>query len=286
MNAPLSRADALLERWTAATARPVPAFAGDTRHRRRRGRVLALILASVVIAGAIVGTLAVGAILQRPDDRRPSAQLANAAARAIATAPGVRYALTIAPRSQDEAPATLNASGMIDFRRGRFSGSADGGDAGAPMLFFGGPARGAVIVADGLFVQAEGAPWVHVPDVSPQLMMLMDPVALSDAFKAVMDSSEVDPDVRFAPCASGTCRVISLSASAQGLDAAAKVMFGSAAQEPPPDLQPPSIELLIDPVSSFPVRMTTMLQAGPTTITVTLDATRLDPVPLVSPPIP
>ncbi len=286
MSAPKNRADGLLETWRTATARPTPAFVAPLRRRRLPIRVALVALAIVLIMSAIVGALAVGGFFQRSVDRDPPTQLAASAVQAIANAPGVRYSLTIAVHfGNGDGPSILDTSGVIDFHQHRFSGTADGGG-GAPMLLFGGPTSGAVIVAGEMFVQVEGQPWERVPEMSPQLANLTDAAALSNALRLVLDASEMDRAVRFAPCGTETCRVIALSAPVQTLFDAEVLLLGTAVQPPPPDLGPTEVELLIDPSSGFPVRMDTSITAGPTTTIVSLQLARLDPVPPISAPLP
>jgi hypothetical protein len=234
----------------------------------------------------VLATLAIGAFVQKQRDSIPSTKLADSAARAIAAAPGVQFKFTISTKDGAGNGIGTNAAGVIDFSRRRFSGTADGGSSGAPMLLFGGPSRGAVIVADGLFVQTEGQPWVHVQDSNPQLDALMDPGRLSRAFQDVLDSSAIDPAIRFTPCGAESCRMITLSAPPQALFDAETLLFGSSGQTPPADFGPTTVELLIDPSSGFPVGMDTTLKAGSTTTQVSLELARLDPAPSVSPPIP
>jgi hypothetical protein len=285
MNAPETRADELLKTWAEATARPVPDFVGASRSRRYGGRTLALALVLVVLVLVVLGTLVIGSIGQNSRDTVPSTQLADSAVRAIATAPGVQFKLTISTQDGAGNSAATNAAGVIDFSRGRFSGTADGGTSGTPMLLFGGPTHGGVIVADGLFVQTEGQPWVHVPDSNPQLEAFMDPSRSSRAFQGVLDASAIDPAIRFAPCGARSCRVITVSAPPQAFFDAETLMFGSSGQTPPADFGSTTIELLIDPATGFPVRMDTTLNAGSTTTDVSLELVRLDPVPSISPPV-
>jgi hypothetical protein len=285
MSTPRSRADELLETWMTATARPTPEFLGVSRHPRHPGRALVLVLALLAFVLVVIGTLAIGAFLRSQRDRLPSTQLGESAAQAIASAPGVQYTLTISTQYAD-GNSSIDASGVIDFLKGRFSGTADGGGGRGPMLLFGGPSSGAVIVADSLFVQTEGQPWVHVPDANPQLGAFMDPVKVSRAFKSVLDSSEIDQEIRFKACGTESCRVITLSASPQALFDAETLMLGYSGQTPPADFGSTNIELLIDPSSGFPVQMETTLKAGATTTQVSLELRWLDPVPSISPPIP
>ena len=174
---------------------------------------------------------------------------------------------------------------MIDFAKGRFSGMADGGGGGAPMLLFGGPSNGRVIIADGLFVQTEEQPWVHVADASSQLDVFTDRVRLSQAFRSIIESSVIDGGIRFEPCGAESCRVILLTARPKALFDAESLILGVTDQVPPADFEPTTIQLLIEPSSGFPVRIDTTLMAGLTTTRVTLELERLAPVPSISPPI-
>ena len=285
MTAPRNRSDELLEAWTRATARPIPAFVGQTRHPRRLTWVALVAIAIVIILGAVLGALAIGNCLHQSHDQDPPAQLAAAAVQAVATAPGVRYSLTI-DTHYVEGTLSLDSSGVIDFQQHRFSGTADGGGGSASMLLFGGPSAGAVIVADGLFVQTEGRPWVHVPQMDPQLGPFMDRVALSNTLRTIVDSSVIDPAVQFAPCGTETCRVLAMSTPAKALFDAGTLLEGPTGQAPPHDLGTTDIKLLVDPSSGFPVRMDTSITAGLTTTVLSLQLTRLDPVPSIAPPVP
>src|SRR6185369_13004980 len=113
----------------------------------------------------------------------------------------------------------------------------------------------------------------------------LDPVRLSHALQAVVDSSAVDPAIRARQCGAETCRVISLSAPPSVLLDAEASMLGVDSQPPPADFGPTAIELLID-ASGFPVRMDVTLEDGSTTTPIGLELARLDPVPTIFPPIP
>jgi len=283
MSTPTNRTDDLLDRWMAATARPTPDFLGVLARRRRPARALVLVVAAFALMLVTLATLTVGALLQKQKADVPSAELADSAASAIAAAPGVRFTLTMASRFPD-GTSTMDTSGTIDFEDRRFSGTADGGGGGAPMILFGGPSSGAVIVADGLFVQTEGGPWVHVPDVDPHLAAFMDQDKLSRAFHDILDSSTIDPAIRFKQCGTESCRVITLAAPPKALYDAGTEVLGSDIQTPPDDFGPTTVELLIDPLSGFPVRMDTTLNAGSTATDVSLELERLDPAPSIAPP--
>ena len=284
MSAPRNRADELTEAWTNATARPVPAFA-PRASRRRSMTAAAVIISIVVIVGTVVGALAIGGYLRRPVKLDNPADIATSVAQAIATAPGVRYSLVIATHYED-GTLRLDASGEIDFQGGRFSGTADGGGGGAMMQLFGGPSNGAVVIADGLFVQTDGGPWVKVDGQGTALDKLLDPAALSNAIKGAIDASEIDPVDRSGRCGSATCRIVRLSIPAGALIDVEEALLESGHQPPPPDLGPTTVDLFVDPSSGFPARMTTQIVAGTTTTVVTLDLTRLDPAPTISAPIP
>jgi len=279
MSAPSTRADELLEAWTKATDRPVPAFIGVPRRRPTKTAVIFIVIGLVA---ALLGALAVGNYIRRSDQDPPD-KLAHAVVQAIATAPGIHYSLTIV---MDADHPGIDSSGVIDFQRRRFSGTADGGTDGSSMLLFGGPSSGGVIVADGLFVQTEGAPWVHMPETDPHLDWVMDRLGLSNALKSIFDASRIDPVISFAPCGTERCRVIALVTPAKALFDAEALLFDTGGQSPPPDLKPTNVELLIDPSSGFPVRMDTSIKAGSTTTVVSLELSRLDPVPSISPPVP
>ena len=62
------------------------------RTRLALAGVAVLVLAALVAAVMLVG----GGDRKAPLDTTPSAELADGAARALATAPGMRYALTVA----------------------------------------------------------------------------------------------------------------------------------------------------------------------------------------------
>ena len=203
------------------------------------------------------------------------------ALNAIATAPGVRYSLSI----DSGLNGGIDSKGEIDFEGGRFSGTADGGAAGASMLLSGGPTHGAVILADGLFVKTEEGPWERQPDETPFFHPLIDRTGLSKALATSFGASQIDPAVRVAPCGAETCQVVGLGLPQGALVGLASFVFAERASEPPPDLAPVTLDLYMDP-SGFPVRMETRITAGPTVTTVTLQLARLDPPPLIAPPIP
>jgi hypothetical protein len=241
-----------------------------------------LIFVVIALVAALLAALVVGTLLRRHDQDPPD-KLADAVVQAIATAPGIHYSLMI---NKDADHPGIDSSGVIDFERRLFSGIANGGTDGSPMLFFGGPSRGSVVVADGLFVQTEGAPWVHMPETNPQLDWVMDRLGLSNALRRIFDESVIDPAIRFAPCGTERCRVIALTTPAKALFDAQAMLFDAGGQSPPADLLPTKVQLLIDPSSGFPARVDASVQAGSTTTVVSLELSRLDPVPTISPPVP
>jgi hypothetical protein len=287
MTTPRNRADDRIAAWTAATDRPIPAFAGRSPRRRGTGRLVVLTTVAVfILVGLVVGAVLTGGRVQKSTlEMAPSADLAMSAARALATAPGVSYTLTIATTDGGNSLG-IRSSGDIDFEGGRFAGTADSGPDGPFMLLFGGPRSGALVKAGGLFVQTEGGPWVSVPNPNTQLDPFMDPVGMSNALANVLDVSFVDPEVRTAPCGTTTCRQVGVAVPAAALFALEKAFLGDSISPPPPDLQPVVAQALIDPSTGWLVGIETQTAAGTTTIHITLGLTRRDPAPAISPPIP
>lgn len=280
MNTPDRRAEDLMESWMRATAKPVPSFV--RRASRRRPRAAVWIGLAVILAGMMVGVLAIGAYLAAPRGPIAPADLLSRAVKAIGSAPGIDYTLGITT-SENVGPMGLHSTGRIDFLHGRFSGTADRG--AAPfMLLFGGPQSGAVVVADGLFVQTEGGPWERIPNPSSPLDKLTDPVGLATAIQAWIASTRIDSAVRFAPCGTQTCQIVRLTVPPRALFDLAGYVMGTMGT-PPPDLGPFDVDLSVDP-SGFPVRVAAQVTAGATTTAVTLDLVRLDAAPSITPPIP
>jgi hypothetical protein len=281
-------ADELMDAWLSATLRPVPAFVPGAGHRSQPLRAAVIVLAAIVVVAAF-GAIAIGGYLRPTQDQRqpPNAQspaeLAASAARALATAPGVRYALTIAADFGDDT-MHLDSSGEIDFERRRFSGIADGG--GGPMLLFGGPSSGAAVVADGLYVRTGAGSWEHIVDSSSRLDRLTDRDGLSGAVARWMASSQIDPSIHGGSCAAQRCQVVRFAVPAAALSELQAFMVGQGATTPlPTDLAPISVDLYIDS-SGFPVQMETVVTAGATTTAVSLQLSRVDPAPAITPPIP
>lgn len=284
MNAPKPRADDLLEAWTRATAAPTPVFAARPQRRRRGGAVALVAIAVAVLVGLLAGAFVVGQDRNGRQTRDPK-DLAASMAAAIATAPGVRYAVSITTPFNDVG-LSVNSAGVIDFVGGRFSGTADGGGGDAMMLMFGGPTRGAMVhLPDSLYIQTDGGPWERVPDLATFPEVLADRARLSSALEAAIATSQVDPTVRLAQCGAEACQVVAVALSAEALGGLELFVFGDTVTPMPPDLGPVVANLYFDP-TGFPVRMETRFAAGTTVTTVTLQLARLDPAPSIAPPIP
>jgi len=287
MSVSKDRADELLETWAAATDRRVPAFAPRASRRGHPLRAAVIVLAAILVVVAF-GAIAIGGYLKptqdlrQPQDAQSPAELAASSVQALATTPGIRYALTVAVDLGNDT-MHLDSSGEIDLERHRFSGIADG--AGGPMLLFGGPSSGAVVVADGLYVRTGAGPWEHVADPSSAPDRLIDPDGLSGAIARWMASSQIDPTSRGAPCGTQRCQIVRFSVPAIALSELAGFVFGQGATLLPTDLAPISVDLYIDP-SGFPVRVEAQVTAGETTTAVILQLTRVDPAPTITPPIP
>jgi hypothetical protein len=286
MSPPKTRADELIETWLNATARPVPAFTPRPSRRRRPLRVAVIALAAILIVTAF-GVVAIGGFLgprqdvDQPLDARSPAELAASSATAIAEAPGVRYALTVATDFGNGDAMHLDSSGEIDFEKRRFSGIADGG--GGSMLLFGGPSSGAAVVADGIYVRTGAESWQHVADPSSRLDRLIDPVEISGAFARWIASSHIDPTIHGGACGAQRCRIVRISVPPGALSEFQGFVFGQDISPMPSDLAPVSVDLYIDP-SGFPVGLETVVTAGGTTTAVSLQLTRSDPAPTITPP--
>ena len=282
MNAPKPRADDRLDAWARATARPVPAFAPRPKRLPWVRAVSLVVVAAAILLGLVVGAFAFG----RPAEFKTTepTSLAATAAEAIAAAPGVGYSLSIAARSPD-GTIGIDSDGAIDFERRRFSGSALNSPGSLSMLFFGGPNNGALIIADGLFVRTEAGPWERQPAQATPLDAFLDRAQLSKAIASAFARSEIDPEIRVAPCGDTTCQVIGMTLPPAVLARLAVAVFGDSVSDLPPDLVPPHMDLSVDG-SGFPVLLETRVSAGTTTTPITLRLTRLDPAPTIAPPIP
>jgi hypothetical protein len=241
--------------------------------------------AVAVFVGLLVGACGFGGSEASP--AQDPQTLAVSAAQAIATAPGVGYSVSISTNfGGGGGRGGIASNGLIDFETRRFSGMADAGPAGGFMLLFGGPTRGAVIIADGLFVQTEGGPWEAQPPAQRTMLdPFLDQAGLSTAVATAFAVSRFDPAVRTAPCGAETCRVVGLVLPPAALLSLSAYGTGGNLQELPRDLGPVAVDLHING-SGFPVRMETRLTAGPAVTTVTLQLARLDPAPAIAPPIP
>ena len=235
----------------------------------------------------LVGLLVAGCGFGSPETSQVQdpKTLAVTAAQAIATAPGIGYSMSLSTNFGDGGGrGGIASNGLIDFEMRRFSGTADAGPAGGFMLLFGGPTRGAVIIADGLFVQTEGGPWEAQPPAQTTMLdPFLDRAGLSMVVATAFAASRFDPTVRTAPCGAETCRVVGLVLPPAALLGLSAYASGGNPQELPPDLGPVVVDLYLDG-SGFPVRMETRLTAGPAVTTVTLQLARLDQAPAIAPP--
>ena len=261
----------------------------DPVERRQRlpiaGVVIGIVALVLVLVGILVAALAFGVFSTPSGPTRSSQELVQMAPDAIAGAPGLGYRLSIQTNVAGGGLG-LASSGEIDLQGNRFAGSADPGGA-ASMLLFGGPDRGSVVLADGLFVQTEGGPWEAVPiENATPLRLFVDPSALSTAVAGALGQAQVDPDVRTESCAAGTCQVVSLLLPPQVTSDLAAFVSGGQAEPPPVDLRPIEAELWLDPETGFPVRLAAQALAGPTTTRLVLDLERLEPPPAIDPPVP
>jgi hypothetical protein len=276
-----------METWLSATTRPVPAFMPRPSQRRRPLWAAVIVLAAILMVTAL-GVVAIGGYLRptqdpnQPRDAQSPAEIAASSARAIAEAPGVRYALTVAVDFGNDA-AHLDSSGEIDLEKHRLSGIADGG--GGSMVLFGGPSSGAAVVADGLYVRTGAGSWEHIADPSSPLDRLIDPDEISGAVARWIASSQVDPTIRGASCGTQRCQVVRISVPPGALSELQGFVFDQDPTPMPSDLAPISVDLYID-ASGFPVGLETVVTAGDTTTAVSLRLTRLDPAPTITPPIP
>ena len=244
---------------------------------------IALVVLIVLVLLALAGFFSTSTSTSTPT--RSSAELVAMTPDAIAAAPGLRYGLSI-ETTDVRGGQGLASSGEIDLRGNRFAGSADPGRA-ASMLLFGGPNRGSVVLADGLFVQAEGGPWEAVPiENATPLRPIVDPSALSTAIGGALGQAQVDPELRTESCGTGTCQVVSLLLPPRVTSDLVAFVSGGQAEPPPADLMPIEAELWLDSETGFPVRFAAQALAGTTTTRLVLDLERLDPPPSIEAPAP
>jgi hypothetical protein len=231
----------------------------------------------------LVGILAVGGFFTPSDAGRPPAEILGMAPDAVATAPGVRFRLSM----ESEEPGGIqgqNVSGLIDLQAGRFAGDADSGRA-ALMLLFGGPQRGSLVLTDGLFIRSDGGPWEAVPvEDAARLRPFLDPAKLAQALQRSIDLARIDPTVRATECAIGSCLVVGLELPPMITTDLTALMIGEPGQPPPNDLRPIAAELWLDPETGFPVRLAVRIVAGAATTNLVLDLERLDPPPPIVAP--
>ena len=256
----------------------------DRPQRLPINRALLAVLGVVVLVIVLIGALVVGGFFDSPAPTRSPAELAELTPTALAEAPGLGYDLTI---EVGEAGALmgLNSSGLIDLQAGRFSGSADRGQAQG-MLLFGGPDSGSVVLADGLFIQTDDGPWEAVPPANAmQLRAFLDPAAVATVARLAIEGSEIDPATRTTPCGSQACQVVSLTLPTQAIGLVAGQMLGQR-QPAPIDLLPVKAELWLDQDTGFPRRVAVDATAGGTATKIVLELERLEPPPVITPPVP
>ena len=257
----------------------------DRGRRPPIGVVFLAGIALVVLVGIVVLALAGFFSTSASTPTRSSADLVAMTPDALAAAPGLRYGLSI-ETTDVRGGQGLASSGEIDLQGNRFAGSADPGRA-ASMLLFGGPDRGSVVLADGLFVQTEDGPWEAVPiENATPLLPFVDPSALSTAVSGALGQAQVGGELRTESCGAGICRVVSLLLPPRVTTDLAAFVSGGQAEPPPADLMPIEAELWLDPETGFPARFAAQAVAGPTTTRLVLDLERLDPPPSIDPPVP
>ena len=262
-----------------------PITPGPPKHRSWKWVVALAGLGLVLLVGIVVGTLTLGGFFNPSDVGRSSADIVRMAPDAVATAPGVRYQLSIEAQAVGGIQG-FDVSGLIDLRAGRFAGDADSGR-GAVMLLFGGPRAGSLVLADGLFIHTEDGPWEAVPiENAAELRPFVDPATLARAMSRAIDLARLDPVVRTIPCAIGMCQVVGLQLPATILGDLTALLLGGDGQPPPKNMQPIVAELWLDSETGFPAHLEARVVAGTTTTRVVLDLERLDPPPLIDAPVP
>jgi hypothetical protein len=196
---------------------------------------------AVLVVGVVVGVLVVAGFFSSPAGTRSSAELAAMTPEALAESPGLAYDLSIEV-SEVGALQGFNSSGLIDLQGQRFSGIADKAR-GAAMLLAGGPGRGSLVLADGLFVQADGEPWEAFPrENAGPLSAFLDPNVIVTAVGAAIERAEVDQAIRTESCGVETCQVVRLHLPPETASDVA-VLYTGQLQPPPPDLLPIEAEL-------------------------------------------
>ena len=212
----------------------LPFMQGDQPHRSPISGVVLAVLGVVVLVIVLIGALVVGGFLDSPAPTRGPAELARLTPDALAEAPGLGYDLSIEVGGGG-ALMGLDSSGLIDLQAGRFAGSADRGQA-ASMLLFGGPDSGSVVLADGLFVQAEDGPWEAVPPANAaQLAAFLDPASIGTLARLAIEGAEIDPATRTTQCGSEACRVVGLTLPTQAIGLVVGQLIGG--EQPPPTVQ-------------------------------------------------
>ena len=256
---------------------------GD-QQRRPFTRIALAVGGLTVVVVIFAGALALAGLFNAPGPTGNPVELIRMVPEALTDAPGLGYRLSV--ESGDAGGRLgLDSSGQIDFQSNRFAGTADRGR-GASMLLFGGPARGSVVLTEGLFVQADGGPWEAAPvENAAQLRPFLDPATVAAAVGGALQRAEIDSAVRTESCDIGKCHVINLLLPARAVSDFAGHMLGQS-EPPPPDLLPIETELWLDPETGFPVRTALQAIAGGTTTQIVLDLERLDSPPAIEQPAP
>jgi len=259
----------------------------DQPGRTRVSGILLAVLGAVVLVLIAFAALVLGGFLTAPAPTRGPAELAELTPDALAEAPGLGYDLTVEVREAG-ALMGLNSSGLIDLESGRFSGSADRGQAPS-MLLFGGPESGSAVLADGLFIQTEDGPWEAVPAANATpLLAFLDPASIATISRLAIEGGEIDPATRTTPCGSEDCQVVNLSIPTEAIGFLVGRVSGREPPAPPApiDMLPVKAELWLDQETGFPRRLAVDATAGGTTTKIVLELERLDPPPVITPPAP
>jgi hypothetical protein len=142
------------------------------------------------------------------------------------------------------------------------------------------------VLADGLFVQTEDGPWEAVPaENAAQLRAFLDPASISTLARLAIEGSEIDPATRTTPCGPATCQVVNLTLPTQAIGLVVGQLTGQE-QPAPIDLLPVKAELWLDQDTGFPRRIAVDATAGGTTTKIVLELERLEPPPVINPPVP
>lgn len=278
------RADELLDSWRRATDRPTPAFTPRAGRPRRAGWAAA-VLVLIVVGLLVVGTIIVIGALSRPRPTTlPAADIVAMAPTAISSAPGARFSLSIAAAPPEG--VGLVVDGHVDLEKRRFSGTAHGVAPGQGMLLFGGPANGAAVIADGVFVRTEDGAFERQADetAAQPLERVIDGQILAGAIREFLDGSMIDPSTELVDCPGTTCQVVRFNASPKAVFGLFERILGQDMGDPPADLDVTRVQATVDQATGFPVLVESTVQAGETTISITARLERLEPAPSITEP--